>query len=528
MDRILILIWFLFCSTEMWSQIVVPDFQVNDGTQNFKGVGRTAIAAMPNGTFAVAWQDYNDYNNPIAEQPRVAVQMLNSDGSPRGPLNLFSGESRESSIWTSDYLTENIDIGFTPSGTLLLTVEHQGDFSLGGDHIFSSETGLCAVAATGNIVDISGSNGVILWMISTALRNQYHPRITTAPNGQFFITLDGDTYETGFNAVAVQQFDANGDFIGDFFTPHTDDTGPQFNHLYPDITTNGELHLIVWQDGRQDVNYDISAQFYNNSGPVGGNLKVNQQDQNGTSNLVPSVRMNKNGSSVVVWADTRNNPNGEIFGQLLDANGNSVGTNFQISAGEGKIWDRPEVAILNDGSFFVVWTDSSDAIGLDALRARGRQFDANGNPLTETFIIPDQDVASGLVTIASDGLNYYLAWIDARSNNTPNVYSKVVTKSTTDINSRTSKRPGTFYLGQNYPNPFNPSTSFEFRISNFGFVSLKVFDILGREVATIVNEEKPAGKYEVEFNANKLATGIYFYKLKSGEFEETKKMVLLR
>ena len=85
-----------------------------------------------------------------------------------------------------------------------------------------------------------------------------------------------------------------------------------------------------------------------------------------------------------------------------------------------------------------------------------------------------------------------------------------------------------FHLFQNFPNPFNPNTNIGFRISDFGFVSLKVYDVLGNEVATLVNEEKPAGYYEIEFNASLLSSGIYFYKLQAGEYTETKKMILLK
>jgi hypothetical protein len=85
-----------------------------------------------------------------------------------------------------------------------------------------------------------------------------------------------------------------------------------------------------------------------------------------------------------------------------------------------------------------------------------------------------------------------------------------------------------FKLEQNYPNPFNPTTKIEFRIADFGFVSLKVYDVLGNEIATLVNEEKPAGEYEVEFDGSRLPTGIYFYQLQAGNFVETKKMVLLK
>ena len=96
----------------------------------------------------------------------------------------------------------------------------------------------------------------------------------------------------------------------------------------------------------------------------------------------------------------------------------------------------------------------------------------------------------------------------------------------------------TFNLYQNYPNPFNPDTKIRFSVSDFGFTVLKVYDILGNEVATLVNEEKPAGSYEVEFstiggsnfsgNAYTLPSGIYFYQLRSNSFINTKKMVLLK
>jgi len=88
--------------------------------------------------------------------------------------------------------------------------------------------------------------------------------------------------------------------------------------------------------------------------------------------------------------------------------------------------------------------------------------------------------------------------------------------------------PTEFSLSQNYPNPFNPSTSIQYAVSSRQFVSLKVYDVLGNEVATLVNEEKPAGNYTVEFNGIGLPSGIYFYRLQTGSFVETKKMVLLK
>ncbi len=90
-----------------------------------------------------------------------------------------------------------------------------------------------------------------------------------------------------------------------------------------------------------------------------------------------------------------------------------------------------------------------------------------------------------------------------------------------------------FTLSQNYPNPFNPSTKINYRLPERSFVTVKIYDVLGNEIATLVNQEKPAGSYEVEFNGTglihqTLPSGVYFYQLRTGAFIETKKMILLR
>jgi len=85
-----------------------------------------------------------------------------------------------------------------------------------------------------------------------------------------------------------------------------------------------------------------------------------------------------------------------------------------------------------------------------------------------------------------------------------------------------------FSLEQNYPNPFNPSTKISWQSPEGIWQTLKVYDILGNEVATLVNEYKPTGSYEVEFDASRLSSGVYFYQLRTGEYVQTKKMILLR
>jgi len=83
-------------------------------------------------------------------------------------------------------------------------------------------------------------------------------------------------------------------------------------------------------------------------------------------------------------------------------------------------------------------------------------------------------------------------------------------------------------ISQNYPNPFTPSTTIRYQIPQDGMVTLKVYDILGREVKTLVNEVKTKGRYEVNFDASNLASGLYIYEIKSGSYKASKKMTLIK
>jgi hypothetical protein len=86
----------------------------------------------------------------------------------------------------------------------------------------------------------------------------------------------------------------------------------------------------------------------------------------------------------------------------------------------------------------------------------------------------------------------------------------------------------TYELMQNYPNPFNPSTLIKFSVAEKGLVTLRVYDILGNVVKTLINDEKPSGEYAVQFDARNIASGVYFYVLNTGKFNMTKKMLLIK
>jgi len=122
----------------------------------------------------------------------------------------------------------------------------------------------------------------------------------------------------------------------------------------------------------------------------------------------------------------------------------------------------------------------------------------------------------------------HLVWTDDRDGNWEIYYKQDPTGNTTGIENINSEVPDEFKLNQNYPNPFNPTTTIKYQIPELSFVTLKVYDVLGNEIETLVNEEKPAGSYEVTWYAEGLPSGVFFYQLRAGEFVQTKKMLLLK
>lgn len=123
--------------------------------------------------------------------------------------------------------------------------------------------------------------------------------------------------------------------------------------------------------------------------------------------------------------------------------------------------------------------------------------------------------------------NYGFVWVGLDAPSNWRVYYDA-SNITTSITNNGSNTPGTFALYQNYPNPFNPVTNINFDVPKNGYVTLKVYDILGKEVQTLVSRDLSSGSYTVDFNASKITSGVYFYRLEAGDYVETRKMVLVK
>ena len=162
------------------------------------------------------------------------------------------------------------------------------------------------------------------------------------------------------------------------------------------------------------------------------------------------------------------------------------------------------------------------------------RIDKNDNQIGNYFLASNQlptigKAGNDIVMINKKFINL---WRDLRLSDQPQVYLNVRSYSNPDsvvfVNNINAELPGKYSLSQNYPNPFNPITNVKFSMYNAGQVKLVVYDVQGREVQTLVNEKLNAGTYEIKFDGSMLNSGVYFYKLMTDGFTETKKMLLIK
>jgi hypothetical protein len=518
-----------FLQGRIYAQVVLADMLVNDHQMNTTGVWRPRIAVASDGSFAVLWEDYNDrpgINFNSAGRSQIAVQRFSADAQPLEGIHFFHGESTLISMWLSDYL-EHAELAYLSTGELLLLMQHAGRFVIGNDDVPSSEVTIGAINANGQIIKLSNHSDNVQYTLGFATSTrQYLPRLAVTPQNLIVAILDEKSSDSDFRNIAFRALDTSFSEVITREVPHSDGVGTA-PHSVADIATNGQLFSVVWQDGRHGDLWSVSVQFYNQQGPVGGNFRMNQTDPGTAYALAPSVAMNSSGRSVAAWFDSRNGS--QLFGQLFDETGSPAGGNFQISETPpgGDIYSRPEIAMREDGSFMVVWTDSTQVSGF--FRARARQFDATGNPAGQPFMITSPELASGRPHVTTDGTLYYCTWIDNRlQSEQANVFMKIIGNVATSSQEDQLSIPDRVRLHPNYPNPFNPVTSLRFEINEPGQVQLEVFDLQGRPVRTLISRDLNTGSHIATFHASGLASGVYIARLSAGGTVQYQRMLLIK
>jgi hypothetical protein len=238
------------------------------------------------------------------------------------------------------------------------------------------------------------------------------------------------------------------------------------------------------------------------------------------------------------WAIAHHSNTGIILTDSLGVNRHQLS-----NTGAGDYWpswspDGQWIAFmrrLNDTTYnyYKIRPDGTGLTALTAFTTIAATFNEGGAwtlDASKIIVAGRINGVQGMYAIATDG-SYDIELVQTAAGDPIDFVGSVtgnVNIQLTDIHEEGKRTPSRFELLQNYPNPFNPSTTIKFEIPNDGTITLKIFDVLGKVVETLVNEQKPAGKYEVDFDGSELTSGIYFYQLRAGNYSETKKMILIK
>jgi hypothetical protein len=374
---------------------------------------------------------------------------------------------------------------------------------------------------------------------------------TSFGNGSFYVYLiktnaDGDTLWT-------KTFGGSSDDVG-YSVKQTSDSG----YVVAGYTNSfgagqGDFYLIktnsagdaLWTKtfggSSDDVGYTVQqtsdsgyviAGYTSSFGAGGSDVYLIKTDTNGDT----------------LWTKIyggSNNDDGHSVQQTSDGGYVIAGTTSSFGAGSVDIyliktnaagdtlWTKTNGGSSDDFGKFVQQTSDSGYVitgGTTSFGTNGSVYLIKTNTAGDTLWTKTYDESwPSSVQQASDGGYVIAGYTDSFGAGSYDVYLIKTNANgfVTDVTVKVSA-PNSLTLLQNYPNPFNPSTTISFQIPNSSFVNLKVYDILGNEVATLINEVKPAGTYEVKFDAADLSSGIYFYTINAGTFVETKKMILMK
>ncbi len=488
---------------QRYSSNVTPlgsNFQVNDD-QGSEGQNCPSISADGSGNFIITWRDERNVDGDIYGQ------RYSKDGTAMG--SNFKVNDDQGSYWPDRQYFSSISAD--SSGIFIITWEdyRNNNYDIYAQRYSSDGTPL---GSNFQVNDDQGNEG------------QKYPSISTDGSGNFIITWRD--HRNGNSDIYAQRYLSDGTALGSNFQVN-DDQGSN-GQYYPSISADGSGNFIItWRDYRNG-NADIYAQRYSSNGiPLGSNFQVND-DMNSEGQYNPSISADGSGIFIITWEDYRNN-NYDIYAQRYASDGTPLGSNFQINDDQGSTWQHfSSISADESGNFIIVWIDERN----DDDDIYAQRYKSDGTALGSNFRVTNiSDGSQKYPKVELWKNRIYSTWEDNRAGGTGNdIWANVlnwedpVGASVDEI----SQIPLTFVLNQNYPNPFNPSTTIDFTLPKSEFVTLKIYNILGEEVATLVNDKLQAGNHTYQFDGSNLTSGIYLYRIEGGKYSQVRKMILIK
>lgn len=457
-----------------------------------------------------------------------AVVRYNPDGTP------------DNSFGTSGIVTTQIG----PSNSLAysLVLQKDGKIIIGGKSSNGSNNDFCLARynINGTLDNSFGTDGIVTTEIGTSTDVIETIAIQTNESGVEKIIAAGQTYNGRNSDFALARYNSNGTLDISFGTNGivTTDIDAR-NDVLMSILVQGDGKILALGYSHYEGNSDFALARYNTDGTLdnsfsGNGIVITQVGEAGDYGRALTIQ---NDGKIVAagysfsgtycnFALARYNTDGSLDG--------SFGDNSIINVSYGTLNDFIySLAIQDDGKIIAAGGGRSDNEGYDFVLSRFTQDGITDSTfgLDGVIISPIGVSSSYALSVAlqhdgkivaagcSDNNNGYCVFSLARYNSDP----------ATGISSgNLSEVPVSFLLDQNFPNPFNPTTTIRFSIPKRQNVNLSIYDLLGREVETLINMELEAGRHSVVFDAAGFAGGVYFYRMQTESFVSTKKFILLK
>ncbi len=436
----------------------------------------------------------------------IIAGMTNSFGAGDNDVYLVKTNQQGDTLWTRTFGGADRDFGAGVKQTMdggYIIIGATKSFNNGIDDLYLIKT---------------DNNGDTLWTkIYGGLWGEVGISIEQDKEGNYIATGYTMSFDPGNADVWILKFDEIGDTL---WTRRVG--GSQEEYGYSIKQTKNEGYIITGYTQSFGSNHDVYLIRLDSSGDI---IWTNHYGGQGVDFGEEVLELDDDGFIIAGYTTSYGIGGYDCYLVRVDLNGDTLWTRHYGGEFDDKAY---AIELFEDGFVLAGYTQNAGSTERDAFIIK---TNFNGDTVwTKTIGGLYNDFVFDIHKTDDNGL-ILTGQFDIYGDYNQDVWLVKIDNLVTGLESESF--PIHYILSQNYPNPFNPTTTIKYLIPELSFVTIKVYDVLGNEVATLIKEEKPAGSYEVEFSVGQnsilsLSSGIYFYQLRSGNFVETKKMILMK
>jgi hypothetical protein len=518
-----------------------------------------AMSSRPDGSFAIAWMDRRSGNYDVCAQAVTSDGFLNGvnltlnddelGANQDHPQIAIRADGGFAVVWEdfrsggSDIFVRRFDLSANPLSDDRMVNDSLGRFYHGKPDLACDESGNLLVVwedtreslleIYAQLFDDSGNpTGGNFRVNCQGMINNFAPGCDMSPAGDFVVVWSAS--EGAQNDVYGRLFSSSGEPVDTCF--RINDDGLVVDHLQARVAMDSSGgFVVVWQDRREEHERVYAQRYAPGGSEVGANLAI-PSDRPDPVQYEADLDVNGRGDFVVTWVEPLSSST-MVYAQRFDSSGASIDTNLTAVDDPSASPESPKAALTDDGYLVVAWTDRR-ALASDIYF----QTFLNGLRQGSNQRVNEENGAlQELVDMTARSPFLYSVW---RDNRVPglgfSIFFNTVnfTETAVEDDQDQESLPADFHLSQNYPNPFNPVTRIQYTVGgkhrqSAVSITLRIYNVLGQLVRTLVDEERLAGSYQVTWDGKddqgrELSSGLYLYKLESEDLRVTSRRLFLK